>query len=160
MSYWRNTSVSTILSLFKSSARSKHTMLPKCTVRQQPNFPSSSKLTYMQNTQMFGRPGHRSRYSYSLRAGLSGVRTSVEGTYSVPIQTGSEIHPASCTTGAGSVSWAYSNRGAGLTTQPLLCLVCLNMGTAIPIPHICVCSEQTAAWEETAFTYMFSASQI
>jgi len=34
------------------------------------------------------------------------------------------------------------------------------MGTAIPIPPICVCGEQTAAWEETAFTYMFSASQI
>jgi len=81
MPYWRNTRVSTVLSLFKSSARSKHTILSKSTVRQQPTFPCSTKLTYMQNTQMFRRPGQRSRYSDSLRAGLSGFQTPVEGEF-------------------------------------------------------------------------------
>ena len=101
-----------VLSVFKSSARSNHTMFSTCTVRQRPIFPSYSKLTYMQNTQMYVQAGGIAyRYSESLGDGLSGVRTPVETTFSGTIQTGSEAHPASCTTGTGFPSQGYSSRG-------------------------------------------------
>jgi hypothetical protein len=46
----------------------------------------------------------RSRYSDLLRAGPSGARSLVGATFSAPVQTGPEAHPASCTTGAESLS--------------------------------------------------------
>ena len=49
-------------------------------------------------------PGWRSRYSDSLRIGLSGDRIPVEARFSAPIQTGSEAHLASSKLGTGSFS--------------------------------------------------------
>jgi hypothetical protein len=50
-----------------------------------------------------------------------------------PIQTDPAVHPASCTIGAGSLSWGSSGWGVELTTHPFLALGS-NMGTAILLP--------------------------
>ena len=42
------------------------------------------------------------RYSDSLRAGRSGARSPVKGSYSAPVQTGPGAHPISYSVGAGS----------------------------------------------------------
>ena len=48
------------------------------------------------------KPGLRSRYSDSLRAGRSGDRIPVGSRFSAPVQTGSEAHLAPYTMGTGS----------------------------------------------------------
>jgi len=40
--------------------------------------------------------------------------------FSVPVQTGPEAHPASCTNGTGSFPGVRCDRGVTLTPQPLL----------------------------------------
>jgi hypothetical protein len=80
---------------------------------------------------MFRRPEQRSWYSDWLRAVMSGVRTPVEATFSGPIQTVPRPTQPPVQPAIGSLSRWYSSRGAGLTAQSLLCLVCLSMSTAI-----------------------------
>jgi hypothetical protein len=48
-----------------------------------------------------------------------GARTSVGDTSSGPVQTVPEANPASCTTGAASLSGEQSGWGAALTIHPL-----------------------------------------
>jgi hypothetical protein len=60
------------------------------------------------------------RYIKLIRAGRSGDRIPVEVKFSVPVQTGPEAHPASCTMGTGSFPGVRCGRGVTLTPHPLL----------------------------------------
>jgi hypothetical protein len=62
-------------------------------------------------------PGQRSRYSESLRTGRSGDLIPVEAIFSVAVQAGPGVHPASCTIGTVSLSWGQGGRGVALTTH-------------------------------------------
>ena len=64
---------------------------------------------------LYGGPG-----SDSLRAGRSGDRIPVGASFSAPVQTGPEAHPASCKTGTGSFPGVSCGRGVTLTPHPLL----------------------------------------
>ena len=59
----------------------------------------------------------RSKYTESLRAGLSGDRMPVEARFYAPLQAGSGFHPASYIIGTGSLSRGYSGRDVVLTTH-------------------------------------------
>jgi hypothetical protein len=59
-----------------------------------------------------------SRYSDSLRAGLSGDRIPLGARFSAPVQTGSGAHPVSCKMGTGSFP-GVKLPGRGVD-QPLL----------------------------------------
>ena len=48
------------------------------------------------------------------------IKSLWEAKFSAPVQTGRGAHPASCTTGAGSLSWGQSGRGLMLATHPNL----------------------------------------
>ena len=61
--------------------------------------------------------GWLSRYSDSLRAGRSGDRIPVEGSFSAPVQTGPGAYPASCTTGTGSFT-GIKRPGRGVDHPP------------------------------------------
>ena len=58
--------------------------------------------------------------SDGLWAGRSGDRIQVGARFSAPVQTGHGAHPASCTTGTGSIPGVESSRGMTLTPHPLL----------------------------------------
>ena len=64
--------------------------------------------------------GYPSRYCDWLRAGRSGDRIPVLARFSVPVQTGSGAHPASCTMGTGSFPGVKSGRGVKPTSHPIL----------------------------------------
>ena len=63
-------------------------------------------------------PVYLSRYSDSLRAGLSGDRIQVGSRFSALVPTGPGFHPVYFAIGT-SVSWGQSARGVALTTQPI-----------------------------------------
>ena len=66
-------------------------------------------------------PGQPGRYSDSLRAGRFGDKIPVEARFSVPVQPGLGVHPASYTTGTGSFpgeKW----QGRGVDHPPHLAL--------------------------------------
>jgi hypothetical protein len=46
--------------------------------------------------------------------------------FSTPVQTGSGVHPASCTMGTGSFPGVNSGRGVTLTPHPLLVLLIMK----------------------------------
>ena len=50
-------------------------------------------------------PGQLSRYRESLRTGRSWDLIPVEAIFSVTVQAGPRVHPASCTMGTGSLFW-------------------------------------------------------
>jgi len=79
-----------------------------------PNFSLQHNFSVLHNYY------RRSRYGDCLRAGWSGNRIPVEGSFSAPVQTGSEAHPASCTMGTGSFPRVRCGRGVTLTSHPLL----------------------------------------
>ena len=66
------------------------------------------------------RPGQRSRYSDSLRAGWSGDHIPMEARFSAPVQTGCGAHPASYTKCNGSLSPGVKRPGRGLDHPPHL----------------------------------------
>jgi len=49
-----------------------------------------------------------------------GIESRWGARFSVPVQTGPEAHPASCTMGTGSFSGVSCGRGVTLTPYPLL----------------------------------------
>jgi len=53
-------------------------------------------------------------------AGRSGDRIPVEARFFAPVQTGPEVHPASCTMGTGSFPGVRCGQGVTLTSHPLL----------------------------------------
>jgi hypothetical protein len=62
--------------------------------------------------------GNRSRNSDYLLAGRSGDRIPVETGFSAPVQTGAEVHPASCTIGTEYFPGVRSGRDVKLTLIP------------------------------------------
>jgi hypothetical protein len=54
----------------------------------------------------------------SLQTGRSGDRIPMEARYSVPVQIGPEVHPASCTIGTWFHSWGYICWGHGVNHPP------------------------------------------
>ena len=68
-----------------------------------PKFQLQRAVSLCNPTLRIYGPGWLSRYSDSLRAGLSGNRTPVGGArFSAPVQTGPGAHPASYTMGTGT----------------------------------------------------------
>ena len=63
------------------------------------------------------RPWWHNRYSDSLKAGRSGVRTPVRASFSGPLSTGPEAHPAFCTMGNGSFPRGQCGRGMEMATH-------------------------------------------
>ena len=59
-----------------------------------------------------------SRHNDLLLAGRYGDRILVEARFSLPVQTGPDDHPVSCTKDARSHSRGLSSRGVVLTTEP------------------------------------------
>jgi len=49
-----------------------------------------------------------------------GIESRWEARFSAPVQTGPEVHPASCTMGTGSFPGVRCGRGVTLTPHPLL----------------------------------------
>jgi len=78
--------------------------------------------------------GWLSRYSDWLRAGRSGIE-SWWGRDFPPVQSGPEVHPASCKMGTGSFPGLKCGRGVLLTTHPLLVPRSWKSG-AIPVPTL------------------------
>jgi hypothetical protein len=76
--------------------------------------------TYLSFPRHTKEPGYRSRYSDSLRSGLSGDRFSVGAKFSAPVQTSGGAHPVCCKMGAGSLPRRQSGRCVALTTLPNL----------------------------------------
>ena len=63
-------------------------------------------------------PGSSVSVATTLRIGQSGDRIPVGVTFSAPVQTGPEAHPASCTMGTRSFPEVKSGRGVTLTSSP------------------------------------------
>ena len=61
--------------------------------------------------------GFYSRYSDSLRAGRSGIKSQWGARFSAPLQTGPGAYPASCTMGTGSFS-EVKRPGRGVDHPP------------------------------------------
>jgi hypothetical protein len=80
----------------------------------------ASSWLYLQDYTVIRGPGQLSRYSDCLRAGRSGDRIPVGARFTVPVQTGREAHPASCTVGTGSFPGVRCGRGVTLTPHPRL----------------------------------------
>ena len=80
------------------------------------NKPTTWKLLYIL---YISWAGQLSRYSDWLRAGRFGDRIPV-GRDFPPVQTGPEVHAASCTMGTGSFPGVKYGRGVLLITHPLL----------------------------------------
>ena len=67
-----------------------------------------------------------------IATGRSGDRIPVGTRFFVPVQTGTGVHPASCTMGTGSFPGVKSGRGVTLTPHPLL-VPWSWKGSAIPL---------------------------
>ena len=75
--------------------------------------------SFTTNTSNEGEPRQRSLYSDSLRVGRSGDRIPVGARFSAPVQTGSEVHPASNTMGTGTFP-GVKRPGCGVDNPPHL----------------------------------------
>jgi hypothetical protein len=79
----------------------------------------ATKFPFLYGSQSFiCGPEKLSRYSYSLRAGWSGVRIPVEGRFSVPVMTGPRTHPASSTMGTESLFRRVKRSEFGVNHPP------------------------------------------
>ena len=100
--------------------------------------------------------GQLSRYSDWLRAGQSGDRIPVGATFSVPVQTGPGVHPASCTMGTGSFPGVKSGRGVTLTPHPIL-VPWSGKSRAIPLLPLMgrtACTEPQCLYKGSLYVYL------
>ena len=83
-------------------------------------------------------PGQRSRYSDSLRAGRSGDRIPVGATFSAPVQTDPEVHPAIYTMHTGSLP-GVERPGRGVDHPPHLAPRLKKKQSYTSIPPLGLC---------------------
>jgi len=95
-----------------------------------------------------------------LQAGRSGDRIPVGARFSAPVQTGTDIHPASCTMGTGSFPGVKSGRGVMLIPNTLLVPLVMKEYRYTSTPPIgrTACTEPQCLYK-VHFTFTFKERQ-
>jgi hypothetical protein len=98
-----------------------------------------------------------------LATGCTGDRIPVGARFSAPVQTGPGAHPASCTTGAGSLPGVKSGRDVTLTPHPLLvpwswksrAISVLPLWAVRPVQALSACTRVHFSFTFTYFVNVF-----